>query len=153
MCIRDRAGAVPLDVAQPSEQPLSLTTHTGILDDASRALQLADVRSAETAARFRYQEFPSAAFALGFTRSAYWLRLELDNSGDQPLTRLLVVDNPRISLVDAYVPDGQGGYRAWFTGADRPQTGKAYANRNFVFPLHLPAHTQQVVYLLSLIHI
>lgn len=147
LCWSTWAGAVPLDVAQPSEQPLSLTTHAGMLEDASRALQLSDVRSAEMAARFRYQASPSASFALGFTRSAYWFRLELGNAGDQPLTRLLVVDNPRISLVDAYVPDGQGGYRAWLTGADRPQSGKVYNNRNFVFPLHLPAHTQQVVYL------
>lgn len=147
LCWSTWAGAVPLDVAQPSEQPLSLTTHAGMLEDASRALQLSDVRSAEMAARFRYQESPSASFALGFTRSAYWFRLELGNASDQSLTRLLVVDNPRISLVDAYVPDGQGGYRAWFTGADRPQSGKVYNNRNFVFPLHLPAHTQQVVYL------
>lgn len=109
LCCSTWAGAVPLDVAQPSEQPLSLTTHAGMLEDASRALQLSDVRSAKMAAHFRYQESPSASFALGFTRSAYWFRLELGNAGDQPLTRLLVVDNPRISLVDAYVPDGQGG--------------------------------------------
>lgn len=147
LCCSTWAGAVPLDVAQPSEQPLSLTTHAGMLEDASRALQLSDVRSAKMAAHFRYQESPSASFALGFTRSAYWFRLELGNAGDQPLTRLLVVDNPRISLVDAYVPDGQGGYRAWFTGADRPQSGKAYDNRNFIFPLHLPARSQQSVYL------
>lgn len=40
LCWSTWAGAVPLDVAQPSEQPLSLTTYAGILEDASRALQL-----------------------------------------------------------------------------------------------------------------
>lgn len=136
-----------LDIAQPSQQPLSLTTHVGILEDTSRTLTLEDVRSAEMAGRFHYEQPSSASFALGFTRSAYWFRLELSNSSAEPVNRLLVVENPRISIVDAHIPDEQGGYRTWFTGADRPQTAKAYDNRNFVFPLSLPAHSQQVVYL------
>lgn len=136
-----------LDIAQPSQQPLSLTTHVGLLEDTSRTLALEDIRSAEMAGRFRYEQASSASFALGFTRSAYWFRLDVGNSSAESVTRLLVVDNPRISLVDVYLPDEQGGYRAWFTGADRPQGGKAYDNRNFVFPLHLAAHSQQVVYL------
>ncbi len=137
----------PLDVALPGSEPLSLTTHVGVLEDVSRRLTLEDVRAGESAARFRYESVSSASFALGFTRSAYWFRLSVENSGDRPVTRLLVVDNPRISLVDAHIPDEQGTYRSWFTGADRPQTGKAYDNRNFVFPLSLPAHSQRVVYL------
>lgn len=136
-----------LDIAQPSQQPLSLTTHVGLLEDTSRTLALEDIRSAEMAGRFRYEQASSASFALGFTRSAYWFRLDVGNSSAESVTRLLVVDNPRISLVDVYLPDEQGGYRAWLTGADRPQGGKAYDNRNFVFPLHLAAHSQQVVYL------
>lgn len=137
----------PLDVALPGSEPLSLTTHVGVLEDVSRGLTLEDVRAGESAARFRYESVSSASFALGFTRSAYWFRLSVENSGDRPVTRLLVVDNPRISVVDAHIPDEQGTYRSWFTGADRPQTGKAYDNRNFVFPLSLPAHSQRVVYL------
>ncbi|MGN0926784.1 sensor domain-containing diguanylate cyclase [Ectopseudomonas mendocina] len=136
-----------LDIAQPSQQPLSLTTHVGLLEDTSRTLALEDIRFAEMAGRFRYEQASSASFALGFTRSAYWFRLDVGNSSAESVTRLLVVDNPRISLVDVYLPDEQGGYRAWLTGADRPQGGKAYDNRNFVFPLHLAAHSQQVVYL------
>ena len=147
LSLSTRADVGYLDVAQPGTQPLSLTTHVGMLEDASRGLTLADVSSREMTERFRYERVESSSFALGFTRSAYWFRLDVGNSSDQSVTRLLVVDNPRISLVDAYVPDGQGGYRAWFTGADRPQGGKAYDNRNFVFPLHLAAHSQQEVYL------
>lgn len=147
LSLSTRADVGYLDVAQLGTQPLSLTTHVGMLEDASRGLTLADVSSREMTERFRYERVESSSFALGFTRSAYWFRLDVGNSSDQSVTRLLVVDNPRISLVDAYVPDGQGGYRAWFTGADRPQGGKAYDNRNFVFPLHLAAHSQQEVYL------
>lgn len=141
------AGVRQLDATAMDQEPLILTTHVGLLEDLSRALTLVDVRSAEVAGRFRVEQAASASFALGFTRSAYWFRLDIGNSSDQALNRLLVVDNPRISHVDAYLPDEQGGYRAWRTGADRPQTSKAYDNRNFVFPLYLAAHSQQAVYL------
>ncbi|MDU9407903.1 diguanylate cyclase [Pseudomonas sp. zfem001] len=147
LSLSTRADVGYLDVAQLGTQPLSLTTHVGMLEDAARGLTLEDVSSREMSERFRYERVESSSFALGFTRSAYWFRLDVGNSSDRSVTRLLVVDNPRISLVDAYVPDGQGGYRAWFTGADRPQGGKAYDNRNFVFPLRLAAHSQQLVYL------
>lgn len=144
-----QAGAAKryLDAAQLGQEPVSLTTHVAMLEDSSGALPFEAVSSADMTGRFHHEQISSASFALGFTRSSYWFRLDVGNSSDQPLTRLLVVDNPRISLVDAYVPDGQGGYRAWFTGADRPQGSKAYDNRNFVFPLYLPARSQQSVYL------
>ncbi|WP_276486614.1 diguanylate cyclase [Ectopseudomonas mendocina] len=140
------AGVRLLDAAGVNQWPLTLTTHVGLLEDPSRTLTLADVSSPGFAGRFHFERADSASFALGFTRSAYWFRLDIGNSGEQPVSRLLVVDNPRISYVDAFVPDGQGGHHAWFTGADRPQSGKAYSNRNFVFPLHLPAHSRQVIY-------
>ncbi|MGP0170859.1 sensor domain-containing diguanylate cyclase [Pseudomonas sp. NCHU5208] len=138
---------LPVDGGQLGDAPVSLTRHVGMLEDPSQALTLKEVRAAAQEGRFRYQQGSGASFALGFTRSAYWFRLVLGNSSDVPFTRLLVVDNPRISQVDAYIPDGQGGYRGWLTGADRPFTTKAYDNRNFVFPVALPARSQQVIYL------
>ncbi|VXD00497.1 Sensor domain-containing diguanylate cyclase [Pseudomonas sp. 8Z] len=136
-----------VDVSSTAQSPLSLTSHVGVVEDATQALTLEAIDAPEMAEHFDYEQSPSASFALGFTRSAYWFRLVLGNSADQPLKRLLEVDNPRISLVDAYVADGQGGYRRWLTGADRPMSGKAYDNRNFVFPIELPARSQRVVYL------
>ena len=136
-----------LDIAQLRQDPLSLTTHVGMLEDSTQALTLEDVRAAQMAGRFHYEPVASASFALGFTRSSYWFRLRIRNSSDQAVTRLLVVDNPRIAFVDLYLPREQGDYQAWLTGADRPQSSRAYDNRNFVFPLRLSAYSQQDVYL------
>lgn len=135
-----------LDIAQLVHDPQSLTTLVGKFEDTSQSLTLEALRSPEMVERFQYDVVDSAAFALGFTRSAYWFRLHLANTSDQALKRLLVVDNPRISFVDVYVTDEQGRSRTWSTGADRPALSKAYANRNFVFPLELPAHTEQVIH-------
>ena len=136
-----------VDAAAMSEQPLSLTDALGLLEDPQARYGLDDVRSPPLAERFEGGRAPANALALGFTRSAFWLRVALHNPGDVPLRRMLVVDNPRVSQVDAFLPDGQGGYRAVLTGSDRPFDTRLYPNRNFVFPLLLAPGETQVVYL------
>lgn len=59
---------------------------------------------------------------------------------------MLVVDNPRISHIQAHVPDAHGDYRIISTGSDTA-TPRVYPNRNFVFPLTLPPASEQVLYL------
>jgi len=63
-----------------------------------------------------------------------------------PVERLLVVDNPRISSVGAYLPNCVA-YHEILTGSDKPVSTRAYPNRSFVFPLSIPPGTEQVVYL------
>ncbi|BAN47794.1 diguanylate cyclase [Metapseudomonas resinovorans] len=136
-----------LDVATVASEPLTLTQVVSVLEDPERSLTLADVQSAEWASRFTTDQPPGSALALGFTRSAFWLRLPLRNSSDRPVQRLLVVENPRISHVQVHIPDAQGTYRAISTGCDTPSSTRVYPNRNFVFPLTLPAGSEQVLYL------
>lgn len=138
---------VVVDAATMREQPLSLTAALSLLEDPQSRYSLDDVRSPELAARFEGGRAPGNALALGFTRSTFWLRVALRNPSDTPLRRMLEVGNPRVSFVDAYLPDSRGGYRAVHTGSDRPFDTRAYPNRNFVFPLLLPPGETQVVYL------
>ncbi|MCG8911315.1 diguanylate cyclase [Pseudomonas sp. DP-17] len=140
------AGQV-VDAASVTQQPLTLTTYVSILEDPSRNLTLADVQSPEQQARFKGDQPPGSSLAMGFTRSAFWLKLQLNNPSEAPVQRLLVVENPRISHVQANIPQANGNYRTINTGSDVPQSSKVYPNRNFVFPLNLPAHAEQVLYL------
>lgn len=140
------AGAQGLDVSAMPSEPLSLTAFVALLEDPQRSLTLADVQAPEQAARFQGNLPASSSLALGFTRSAYWLRLTLRNASEQPLERMLVVENPRISHVQAYLPDSQGLYQTFTTGCDTAAP-RLYPNRNFVFPLNLPPASEQVVYL------
>jgi diguanylate cyclase (GGDEF)-like protein len=140
------ARAQALDVSVMPSEPLSLTQYVALLEDPEHSLNLADVQAPEQAARFHGNLPASSALTLGFTRSAYWLRLTLRNNSEQPLTRMLVVENPRISHVQAYLPDAQGLYQSYTTGCDTAAP-RLYPNRNFVFPLSLPPDSEQVVYL------
>lgn len=142
------AWAQPMvDAASVVTQPLTLTSYVSVLEDPTGKLTLADVQSTELQNRFKADQPPGSSLAMGFTRSAFWLRLNLSNSSDMPLQRLLVLENPRVSHVQANIPQADGSYRAINTGSDVPQSSKVYPNRNFVFPLTLPAHSEQTLYL------
>src|SRR3989338_1672450 len=88
-----------LDASSLTTEPLSLTAYFAVLEDPSRTLTLADVLRLDVAARFSANPVPAAALGLGFTRSAYWLRLTLRNTADQARERILEIDNPRISSI------------------------------------------------------
>jgi diguanylate cyclase (GGDEF)-like protein len=135
-----------VDVATMQAEPLSLTTFVGLLKDPEGNLTLADVQTTEQAARFDSNLPVSSSLALGFTRSAYWLRLTLRNSSTAALERMLVVDNPRISHIQAHLPDAAGNIQVFNTGSDAGAP-RLYPNRNFVFPLSLPPASEQVMYL------
>lgn len=139
--------AQTLDVTRMPSAALSLTTTVELLEDPQRSLTLTDIQTPAHAARFIGGQPASNSFALGFTRSAYWLRLTLANTGTTPIERMLVVDNPRISHVQLYQPDSLGAYQSISTGCDTPLTTRAYPNRNFVFPLNLAANSEQTLYL------
>ena len=139
--------AQTLDVTTMPATALSLTTAIELLEDPQRNLTLAEIQTPTNASRFIGGQPPSNALALGFTRSAYWLRLTLANTGATPIERILVVENPRISHVQLYQPDSRGAYQSISTGCDTPLTTRAYPNRNFVFPLTLAANSKKTVYL------
>lgn len=141
------AGERGLDVAAITAWPQPLTTHVGLLEDPQGNLTLVDVQAPEMAAAFKQDLPPGNGLALGFTRSAFWFRLVLRNSSAAPLERMLVVDNPRVAHIQAYLPDEQGAYQVYVTGSDAPPASKAYDNRNFVFPITLAAQAEQVLYL------
>ncbi len=102
------ANAAVVELTGVQDKPLSLTAYLGLLEDPDGGLTLEQVRSPELSARFRHDLPAANALALGFTRSAYWIRLSLRNASDVPQQHLLVVENPRIAQVRLHQPDAQG---------------------------------------------
>lgn len=136
-----------LDISQTKQIPISLTEYFAVLEDPSLLLTHADVQKADIAARFKTDFAAAEAINLDFSRSAYWLRLTLRNTSDQPIERLLEIGYPLLSNVQFYQSMVDGGYQSLTTGLALPLTTRPYLNRFFVFPITLPAHAEQVVYL------
>ena len=136
-----------LDISTSAAQPISLTPYFSVLEDTSRQLTLQEVQTPQVAARFKGGMVPAEALSFGYTNSVYWLKLELRNSSNQPVERMLEVSNARLTRIVLHQPAGNGTYQSTETGMAFPFDTRPQQNRYFVFPLHLPAQSQQLVYL------
>lgn len=116
-----------------------------VLEDADRQLTIADVRNPALASRF--QTVPGASdLNFGFTRSAYWLRLQLRADTHTPAKTLIEVAYPALDRVDFYAESG-GEPVALSAGYTLPFSTRPYVHRQLVFPVTLQAGAVTTVYL------
>ena len=152
LCLFFAAGCAAspiLAVGQDSPHPkgVGLAPYFDVLEDPSQTMTLADVQARSAAHLFRGGLGDGTSVKLGYSQSAFWLRLKLANPGGKPLARLIEVANPTFGYVAFYHPDASGNYYAEHTGVQLPFASRPYRHRHFVFPLTLEAHSEQVVYL------
>jgi len=136
-----------LSISRLDRSPVSLTDYFAVLEDPNRALTLNDVQQPDRASRFIAVQASAAALNYGYTRSAYWLRLTLRNDDDRPVERMFEIGYARLAHVQFYQPVADGTYQSLTTGSVMPFATRPYENRFFVFPLILPAHSEQVYYI------
>ncbi|MFI3157534.1 MAG: diguanylate cyclase [Methylococcaceae bacterium] len=136
-----------LDASRLDQPSTSLTEYFAVLEDPNLTLTLDDVQKPDIAGRFKAGQAPAAALNYGYSRSAYWLRLTLRNTGGLPLERILEIGYARLADVQFHQPRADGTYQSLTTGSLMPFATRPYKNRFFVFPLMLPAHSEQVYYL------
>jgi signal transduction histidine kinase len=141
------AASKVLDARRPGQGPASLTEYFAILEDPGQALTLADVQNPDVAVRFVTRQPPVEALNYRTTGSAYWLRLTVRNASAQPVKQMMEIGYPLLSYIELYRPSADGAYQSVATGAARPFSTRPYPNRFFVFPMILPAHSEQAVYL------
>jgi two-component system, sensor histidine kinase LadS len=116
-------------------------------EDATGRLTLGDAqetfaRSADTVTHPNRD-----AMSLGFSGSSFWLRLELKNDTSDAVSQLLEVSNARISNIALYQQLANGVWIESKTGSDLPFSKRPIENRNFVFPVSIPAQSSSVLYL------
>ena len=136
-----------LDASLPDQSSVSLTPYLFFLEDPALSLTLADVQKKDVASSFKAAPKAKDALSFGYTRSAYWVRVTLNNPGDLPIERWLEISYARLSDVQFYQVDTNGVYLATMTGNIAPLSTRPYMNRNYVFPLTLPAHSTLSYYL------
>ncbi|MEI6145986.1 MAG: 7TM-DISM domain-containing protein [Methylococcales bacterium] len=132
-----------LDVNDSLQSSVSLTSYLDILEDASQQLTLADIENAPFKTGYPAQE----SINLSFTSSAYWLRLVIDNSSDQPINKVIELDYPMLKYVDFYWQIDNKNIQTIHTGFALPFENRAYKSKIFAFPVQFPAHTQSIIYL------
>jgi two-component system, sensor histidine kinase LadS len=136
-----------LDASRIGDKSVPLTEFFAVLEDTDRTLTLADVLTPEVSAGFIGGHPPSPPLAYGTATTPHWFRFRIDNPTSQPLERFIEVEFPRISDIQLHTPKPDGSYELQHTGAAQPFSTRPYANRHFVFPVTLPADSQQTFFL------
>ncbi|MBI1319575.1 MAG: hypothetical protein GC168_11600 [Candidatus Hydrogenedens sp.] len=105
---------------------LNLTPTMQWLQDPTREMTLEQARAKFDAAE--HSPYGGDFFQLGPSRTAVWLRLNIENQTDRDAFVLEIL-NPRLPEIDVYYPDQHGGFTESRLGIARP-----YAERDVRFP-------------------
>lgn len=135
-----------LDASVINTQPVKAAPYISFLEDPGLAFTLNDILKDTNAEKFSYDTLDKDALGFGYTHSAYWLRLVLRNTDNNPVERIIEINYARLSDVHFYRPDASGNYQSVQTGNDFPISTQPYKNRNLVFPVTLAANSAQVFY-------
>ncbi len=105
------------------------------LEDPKGRLTIDDVISTEYEMRFvpGKTDVPT----IGFTDSAYWVRVRFQNAGHIPTDWRLVLQQPYLDLVDLWLPDANGQFQVKQAGDQRPFDIREVEHRKTVFKVSI----------------
>lgn len=136
VCLLVSPARAAIDVTQSPGQ-LDLGPHVQLLEDAERELDIADLLARDETLPWRPSGQETINFS--FSDSAWWLQVELSNTGEGQVRRLLELGMPLHDYLDAWVVDEAGEVvEAWQTGDRRAFDSRPVAHRTFVLPIPLP---------------
>lgn len=136
----------PIDVLSMADSQ-SVSASIEYLEDPQRILTLSDVQG-EYANRF----IPGTEQTLnkGYTQSAFWLHLQLQNSAQSLATSRRVVvqlDYPMLDDIEFYIVNQDVAEGYWHTGDLFPASSRPIDHGTFVFPLAMEPDTVKDIYL------
>ncbi len=113
-----------------NESVYSLAAEVSLLEDPGGELGLAEVSSPKRQAAFRPWSEPGD-ISLGFSESAYWLKLTLSRSENAPSNWLIEIPYLGLENIAFYAPDQP----PVLTGSALPFSSRPVAHRFFLFPV------------------
>ncbi|WP_423204363.1 7TM diverse intracellular signaling domain-containing protein [Pseudomonas kribbensis] len=145
-CLPLLANAVEFD---EFTQSLPLGRSLQVFEDPSGQASIADVRAQAAAGQFKKHD--KATLNAGYSRSAFWLKIDLHYRPSNPAaqrTWLLELAYPPLDHLDLYLPDAAGDYRlVRQTGDALPFASREIRQNNYLFNLTFKPGQQQTVYL------
>ncbi|WP_434605898.1 7TM diverse intracellular signaling domain-containing protein [Pseudomonas sp. R1-7] len=146
LCLSPLASALEFD---ESTQSLPLGHALQVFEDASGTASIDDVLAQATSGRFKSHD--KATLNAGYSRSAFWLKVDLHYrpaNPDAQRTWLLELAYPPLDHLDLYLADGTGAYRlVRQTGDALPFASREVRQNNYLFSLDFQPEQRQTVYL------
>jgi signal transduction histidine kinase len=94
--------AVGLDTSGARTRDVPTLDHLQVFEDVSRKMNLDDILALPTGSAPDFRPMQRSRLTPGFTRSAWWLRMSVTNSGSTALPLVLVFQDARLQKVDFY---------------------------------------------------
>lgn len=145
-CLPLLASAVEFD---ENTQSLPLGRSLQVFEDPSGQADIADVRAQAAAGNFKPHD--KATLNAGYSRSAFWLKIDLHYCPNNPAaqrTWLLELAYPPLDHLDLYMADANGDYRLIRqTGDALPFASREIRQNNYLFDLTFAPDQQKTVYL------
>lgn len=120
-----------------------------VFEDVTGEATIDQVSAPAMAARFHEQG--ADTLNAGYSRSAFWLKVDLQfrpKSAEVRPDWLLELGYPPMGRVDLYTADDSGRFRmAWQTGRMLPFSSRQIKQNNYLFDLNLPANQVKTLYL------
>ncbi len=140
------ASAVEFD---ESTQNLPLGRVMQVYEDVSGQAAIADVASPAMASHFHRHD--KDALNAGYSRSAFWLKVDLTYKPKKPGVRrtwLLEMAYPPMDRIDLYLPNASGGYQlSQRTGDELPFASRPIKQNNYLFELDFAPNESKTLYL------
>ncbi|MAR92948.1 MAG: hypothetical protein CML06_19035 [Pseudomonadales bacterium] len=124
---------------------MPLDQHLRYFEDPSGSRTIAELR--DDPFQGRWQSQSEEAFNQGYSQSAWWLTLRLENPMSQPVESLLELGYAVLDQVDVYVYSGPELVRHYAMGDLQPFSERPVIHRFFVIPLQwAPGETLDIYY-------
>ena len=132
--------AATIAVESKAEQ-MDLSNSMTLLHDPTGKLHYTEV----LAMGGEFRKVQRHELARSFNAGVFWLRFSLVHSGPQPVTRWLVVGNPKINTVTLYLQSGTD-WQAMSSGRSVPMVQKPVVSTDAAFPITLaPGQNREVL--------
>ncbi|HSY28155.1 MAG TPA: 7TM-DISM domain-containing protein, partial [Burkholderiaceae bacterium] len=126
----------------PAKDHINLSQFIYRLEDPGGRLTLAEIQSPSIASGFRL-----GAPNIGFTPSAYWLRVTVENISPNSSIWWLDSGNRTLQEIDLFIPDEKNVYQHQLAGSTYSFASRPLPTPNFVFPVQLPPQQSVDIYL------
>jgi signal transduction histidine kinase len=141
------AQPVTVDMAQTISR-LDLARDAVLFEDPGQSLELRQVLQLPLN---QWQAVDSNALPLGYSRSAWWVRLAFTNSGQQEERRIVEIGWPLLDWADIYVIDHGQVIKELHTGDQQPIDSRPLRGRTYSFVFETPpGATREIVLRLTL---
>lgn len=129
-----------------NQSSINLIEYIDYYEDTTSQLSWEELQRLQNQLAWKNHPVKDEGFNFGFTKSAYWFRLNLENNSEKALDKVLELSKARLNYVNFYQIDMTGQVKSYSTGDLLPFSSRPYHSRFFVLPVNIPAQSKMTFF-------